>query len=685
LNRDLKWTGAALVATLSAAALTLAGLAAAIARGDAHPVVATVVVLVLCGLTLSSMGYLAARWGRLRRQGDFRGVESRCPDRLYTRRNVPHVCVLVPSYQEASQRVRQAVISAALAEYPSRRIVVLIDDDPYASGAEADALAATQHAIQGLDLQFRHAARGLKAERAAFLARSNRGRTIDVAQEVRRLTRLYEQLAAWVEALAERGGEPAFAHVERFFNEQIVGHAADVHRDRADDLANAEQVDAGRVLIEYRRLALLLDVEIATFERKRYVNLTHAHGKAMNLNAYMGLLGRSFRLEPSAAGPMLQACTSGEADLAVPRADFVLALDADSVVRHDYLHKLASILLSDKRIAVAQTPSSCHPDAPTLLQRVAGAQTDVQFLAHQGLSTFRAAHWVGTNALLRVDALRDIQRIARERGHEVPVFIRDKSGVEHIGASIDLMRRGWRLHNHPERLAYSAAPRDFGALLMQRRRLASASLIALAGLLRHARRSRNKRPGAAELLMRAHVLCAPTLSCLALLVLALPLQGQLASPWLLLTALPCGLMYGWELQRCGHGWRDALRVYALNLMLVPVHGAGVLRSLQRIGRGRRSPFERAPRAHTRLPAMQVALQLGWLAATVAVALWALQRSHGWLGAFCLFNAACLLYGLIRFVGLRDAWQALTAVVPARRHALRQRTADAAAPAEVALS
>jgi cellulose synthase/poly-beta-1,6-N-acetylglucosamine synthase-like glycosyltransferase len=668
VNRDLKWTLAALAATLSALVLALANLGSSIGHADGPPVAAIVAALLLCGLTYGSVVYLVARWGCLRRQDDTRGVASTCPDRLYTTRKVPHVCVLVPSYKEEPRVVRQTVISAALAEYPSRRIVVLIDDNPTAVGADAEALAAMQHAMRTLHLQFRHAAQGLKAERAAFLARSNRGRTIDVAQEARRLARLYEQHAAWVEALAERGGDAAFAHVDRFFNEQIVGRAADLHRERADRLSDGGRVDATRILIEYRRLALLLDVEIDTFERKRYVNLPHAPSKAMNLNAYIGLLGRSFKVAPTRDGPLLQACTSGEADLAVPCADFLLTLDADSVVRHDYLHKLASILLADKRIAVAQTPYSTYPDAPTMLERAAGAQTDLQYLVHQGLSFFRAAYWVGANALLRVDALRDIRRVKRERGHEVPVFIQDKTVIEDTGSSLDLVRRGWKLHNHPERLAYSATPPDFGALIIQRRRWANGGLIILADLLRYARRPRGKRPGVTELAMRAHYLCSPTLSSLGVLVLALlPVQGELASPWLPLTALPYFLMYGWDLKRCGYGWRDWLRVYALNLMLLPINLAGVLRSLRQIITGRKSSFGRTPKVgnRTSAPARHVALQFGLLAATVAAALWALLTSHGWLGTFCVFNTACLLYGLVRFVGVREAWQDLTAVVPPR--------------------
>jgi cellulose synthase (UDP-forming) len=659
---------AALVATLSALVLTLGDIGTHIERPGAAPFAAAVAALMLCGLTYGSVVYLVARLGYLRRQSDFRGAASSCPERLYTAKKVPHVCVLVPSYKEEPRVVRQTVISAALAEYPSRRIVVLIDDNPTAHGADAKALAAMHRAMHGLHDQFRRAAQGLQAERAAFLARSNGGRTPDVRQEARRLARLYQQLAVWVEALAERNGDLAFAHVDRFFNEQIVGGAADLQRARADALSNAKEVDAARIVIEYRRLASLLDVEISTFERKRYVNLSHAPSKAMNLNSYIGLLGRSFRVTEGREGKWLHGCTSGEVDFVVPRADFLLTLDADSVVRHDYLHKLASIMMSDKRIAVAQTPYSSFPDAPTMLERAAGAQTDLQYLVHQGFSFFRAAYWVGANALLRVDALRDIRKTTRERGHKVPIFIQDKTVIEDTGSSLDLVRCGWRLHNHPERLAYSATPPDFGALIIQRRRWANGGLIILADLLRYARHPLGRRPRAAELVMRAHYLCSPTLSGMAVLVLALlPLQGALASPWLPLTAVPYFVVYGWDLKRCGYGIGDLLRVYALNLMLLPVNLAGVLRSLHQIITGRKSSFGRTPKVgdRTSAPATHVALQIGLLCSTAVASLWALSTSHNLLGVFSLFNTACLSYGLVHFVGLREAWQDLTAVLPRR--------------------
>jgi hypothetical protein len=471
----------------------------------------------------------------------------------------------------------------------------------------------------------------------------------------------YEALAGWVERLAEGSADTAFAHVDGFFDEHIVRAAARAHRARAQELLQSAAWSRRALLREYRRLAALLRMEITSFERKRWCNLSHAPSKAMNLNSYIGLLGRSFRIERGAQGEALVDCPAHEADFSVPAAEYLLTLDADSLVSPDYLLKLATVMGRDDRIAVAQTPYSTHPGAPGLLERCAGAQTDIQYLVHQGFTFFGATYWVGANALLRVAALQDIRQTTLERGHEVPVFIQDKTVIEDTGSTLDLVRRGWTLHNHPERLAYSATPPDFGALIIQRRRWANGGLIILADLLRYVARPAGARPGLCELLIRAHYLLSPTLSSLGVALLALlPLDPALASPWLGVSALPYLLLYAHDLRRCGYGWRDFARVYALNLMLVPVNAAGVLHSLRQLLLRRKSAFARTPKVgnRTAAPPVHVATQLALplLAALGAVVL--AREGQPLLAVFAAFNALCLGYGVARFIGVGPAWSDL---------------------------
>src|SRR5699024_6329649 len=103
----------------------------------------------------------------------------------------------------------------------------------------------------------------------------------------------------------------------------------------------------------------------------------------------------------------------------------------------------------------------------------------VQRLLHQGYTRFHGTFWVGANAVLRVQALEDIRQPFTERGHRLFRYIQDRTVIEDTESTIDLIRCGWTLWNHPEVLAYSATPSDFGALVIQRRRWACGGLLVL--------------------------------------------------------------------------------------------------------------------------------------------------------------------------------------------------------------
>ena len=211
------------------------------------------------------------------------------------------------------------------------------------------------------------------------------------------------------------------------------------------------------------------------------------------------------------------------------------------------------------------------------------------------LLQFNATFWVGANALLRLDALRDICSTAFERGHEVKVYIQDRTVIEDTGSTIDLVAKGWTLFNHPERLAYSATPSDFGALIIQRRRWANGGLIIFPDLLR-LWRSPTSSMKAPELWIRAHYLLSPALASTGVLTLLLfPFDEVFWSLWLITSAVPYYVSYGRDLKEAGYRWRDLLNVYVLNLLLISVNFAGVLRSVQQMRTGRRSPFARTPK------------------------------------------------------------------------------------------
>jgi cellulose synthase/poly-beta-1,6-N-acetylglucosamine synthase-like glycosyltransferase len=430
------------------------------------------------------------------------------------------------------------------------------------------------------------------------------------------------------------------------------------HRERAGTLRTGAEIGERRMRREYRRLANLFAVPIDSFERKRFGNLSHAPNKAMNLNSYIGLIGHALRISKGADGiPVLTEAPAAEADIVVPETDYILTVDADSIILPEYIHKLISIMEADPGIAIAQTPYSAYPNAPTVLERVAGATTDIQYLVHQGFTAYNATFWVGANAVLRRSALDEIRTVAEERGHLVPIFIQDTTLIEDTGSTIDLVARGWRLHNHPERLAFSATPSDFGALVIQRRRWANGGLIIFPSLLNLWSQRQPLRAGSLETLIRSHYLLSPALANIGLLMLLIiPFGSEFSNVWFPIAAAPYYLLYGRDLKRSGYQWRDLLRVYALTLLLIPVNLAGVYRSVEQILTGRKSPFARTPKieGRTAAPASHLLALYALTATAIISAAMNLWSGNLLFFAFSAINTGFFLYGLFRLVGWREA-------------------------------
>jgi len=610
--------------------------------------------------------YLFARIGYMWRRANLILPPKANLEKIYASGcSIPSVCILIPSYKEELQVLRQTVISAALAEYPARRIVVLLDDPPQVVGTDLEALVRARNLVQLLHNRFRGAATRFRAELSNFLVRRYGAGGCDIQRESQQLADLYEDLADWVEELgsawSQKSSVEEYTHSDKFFLERIISAPAAAHRARATGLRQSSP-DPEQVELEYQRLAGLLHVPITSFERKEHTNLSHAPNKAMNLNSYISLIGKSFKKTVVSSGLChLQECESHAADLTVPHAEYLLTLDADSFILPDYILKLSRIMNQDPRIAVAQTPYSAVPGSRRRLERAAGAQTDLQYIVHQGFTYFDATYWVGANALLRYDALLDIRCIAHERGHPVEVFIQDRTVIEDTGSTIDLVRRGWRLHNHPERLAYSATPPDFGSLIIQRRRWANGGLIIFANLIRHALGSGAARCSISELVMRAHYLCSPAFGgAVVLLLVMLPFEHPLSYMWLLCTALPYYVLSARDILRCRYSWSDLAGVYALNLMLIPINCAGVFRSVQQILTGRKAPFCRTPKVENRtsIPPLHIALQIALFATITAGAATNLFRHKYSVGVLCGVNAAFLLYGSATLIGWHNAYKDL---------------------------
>jgi cellulose synthase/poly-beta-1,6-N-acetylglucosamine synthase-like glycosyltransferase len=678
-RRELHITGVSIALTVAMTAAALWGLGANLsgfaASGDVPGIAGHLVFVAIVGFLLyGSFVYQLTRLGYLRRRAEHRPASGDELAQVY-RQNPGELAVLVPSYKEEIAVVTRTLMSAALQDHPRRRVVLLIDDPPQPrEAADREALEAARALPVQLQRLFDQAAAPFDAAQREFLRRSAFGR-IDVGVEGKNLGRLHRRAARWCDgqvAALDQGDS-----AEQLYADLVLRRCRDAHLQRAEEieaLGRTRQLLAEQIGAEYQRLARRFHVELSSFERKRYVNLSHEPNKAMNLNSYIGLMGARLREVERDDGLHLVPVGEGPSDWTNTDAEFLVTLDADSLIAPDYALRLIHLMREpgNERIAVAQTPYSSIPAEPGSLEYVAGATTDIQYLIHQGFTRFGATYWVGANALLRKSALEDIAETQIERGFPVRLFIQDRTVIEDTESSVDLVDKGWQLHNYPERLAYSATPPDFGSLLIQRRRWANGGLIILPKLLRHLLRNPFRRGKLAEGFFRIHYLSSIAAVNVGLLItLAMPFESSVEGLWWLpLTAIPYFFLYTRDLTQIGYRASDMLRVYALNLLLIPINLGGVAKSVEQAITRKKIPFGRTPKVlgRTAAPAFYVlaeyALVVWWLVGSA----FSLAEAHWGHAAFAFANTAFLVYAIGRYIGLRESVEDVAAALPKRPQA-----------------
>lgn len=628
--RELVLTGAALlvtvIVTVTVEAMLVGSLIGHVRAGATAAAASTAAFgAALLALGYGNLVYQLARWGRYRRAGGDRASHHDDEALFAPGADPGALTVLVPSYREDLSVVRQTVLSAVLQEYPDRRVVILVDDPPDPGDeTAARALEAVRRLPSDIDRLLADPRRTVGRAAAALRARLAGRTTVPpwaIRAEAEELSTLWERAARWLEDQGRT--EAAADHTGRLFVDvTFVRRAAAcrAHGVRTLALAAEGRLTPDGLLADYHQLETMFEVDVSTFERKLYVNVSHEPNKAMNLNAYIGLLGGRWHRVERADGTHLirdHDGVAGSGVVDVPGSRWLLTVDADSILAHDYALRLVRQMQRDEhaRTAVMQSPYLAVPGAQRPIERAAGATTDIMHLVHQGSTHFRATFWVGANALLRVAALGDIAVSGFERGHRVTRFIQDRTVIEDTESTIDLVDAGWRLYNYPARMAYSATPADYGSLLIQRRRWANGGLLILPKLLRsYLRRGLRGRVG--ETAMRVHYLVSTSAVTIALLALmTLPFSPAVPTWLLAATCVPYFALYLRDLRLIGRRRRDILAVYALNLLLIPVQLGGILTSLHQALTGRRIPFGRTPKVHDRTaaPALYVVLTLILLA------------------------------------------------------------------------
>jgi cellulose synthase/poly-beta-1,6-N-acetylglucosamine synthase-like glycosyltransferase len=676
--KDISLTTLSLVLTVAACILLGQDMLSILADRVSHGTMTEILsqggfILVIGYLLLGSFVYHLTRFGQLKRHHAFQPPSREALESVYDSK-APSLAVLIPSYKEDTKVITKTLLSAALLDYPAMRVVLLIDNPPDPDDVEDRNLLAQTRALPRTVKTLLDGPRSeLRDAYNRFINRSSHGR-VDLHAECACLSGLYRNAAAWLKDFA--AGYPVDNHEDRWFVQEILLRPAREHEQRAAEFAGyaalpEEGAGIERIRREYTRLSRLFQVEITSFERKRYVNLSHEPNKAMNLNSYLGLMGHHVAEKKSADGLSILTGTLSPNNAYIPDADFVITLDADSLLLSDYALQLISVIAQpgNERLAVVQTPYSAFPDATSKLERMAGATTDIQYLIHQGFTQYNATFWVGANALLRKRALEDIAVKATERGHSIRKFIQDRTVIEDTESSVDLVEKNWRLFNYPQRLAYSATPPDFGSLLIQRRRWANGGLVILPKFLRYITAWSRVPCRLSHGLLGGHYLTSLAGVNIGFMILLLwPFEEAMRTLWLPVATLPYFALYASDLKQTGYRYGDVFRIYALNLLLVPVNLGGVFKSLQQIVTGKRTPFGRTPKVadRTAIPLLYLAAVYGCLGYCLASLVMDMQAARWMHAVFAAFNGSVLLYAITVFIGHRAAAQDIKLALSSQR-------------------
>jgi EAL domain-containing protein (putative c-di-GMP-specific phosphodiesterase class I)/cellulose synthase/poly-beta-1,6-N-acetylglucosamine synthase-like glycosyltransferase len=628
-------------------------------------------LIVVTLLTASSLSYLVCRLGFFYRTREHARVPRAVLDQFFAE-SMPSMTVIVPSYREEERIIKSTLFSAALQEYPYLNVTLLIDDPPVANSSKDLELLETARRLPG-EVEAQLAEPSARFTEALELFENSLHNARPTAQDMEVLAGHFDFAVQWLSDLADE--TPIVDHADVFYADHVIrGLAGDFAvTGAALKAASIENVTltGERMLQFYRRLAWTFRASLSSFERKQYSNLSHDSNKAMNLNSYIGLMGGSYRDIDTVSGRVLLPASSSQRDLYVPEPDYVLTLDADSVLLPEYCLRLVYLMEQSQHqnVAVAQTPYSSFPGSATRLERIAGATTDIQHIVHQGMTYYNATFWVGANAVLRKRALDDVRETTHVGNWEIHRYIQDRTVIEDTESTIDLGLHGWKLLNYPERLSYSATPPDFGALCIQRRRWANGGLLILPKLRRQMkiRKGRGERSTFGEWFLRLNYMASIGWSSLALvMLLAYPFNNALLVPVLVLVPLPYFLAMANDLKSCGYKRLDIFRVYGLNLILLPVNLAGVGNSIVQMIIGDKSVFGRTPKVSDRtIPNLLFIVSPFLMLGLAGLTLWNDVVSRRWDNAvYATVNSVLLCYAIVAFIGLRhslsDTWFQLKA-------------------------
>ena len=557
--------------------------------------------------------------------------------------------------------MRLTLLSAALQEYPRLRVTLLVDDPPNPTNPEHKAQLTQARALkQEIAAQLAEPHRKFARALEQYEREQSRAKMAD-SQTLIRLAAHYKEAAQWF--MDVRSEVERTDHVDDFFVSEYLERMAQdllLTGKAIGKLATSSTPTLSRVRVHqlYARLKNIFHAEFSTFERKQYVSLSHEPNKAMNLNSYIGLMGGAYDVVNAPKGSVLIPTDAKNPALTIPNSDYLLTLDADSILLPEYCLRLVYFLEQPENddVAITQTPYSAYRGAQSRIERIAGATTDIQHQLHLGLTHYGATFWVGANAVIRKRALDQIAVADTEAGFPIRRYISDRTVIEDTESSIDLRKQGWRLQNYPERLSYSATPPDFGALVIQRRRWANGGLVILPNLFSLLRQQSAKeiRATSAEHFLRASYLGSTAWATIGLLILLFyPFDEQLLSRFAVLTAAPYWWMMASDLKRSGYHRRDIFQLYGFNLLLLPVLFVGTLQSIKQAIGGQRTAFARTPKVKDRTVTPSIyllapLLLIGWSFWTLLHDISEAAVIHG---LFATANMLSLAFACLMLIGV----------------------------------
>lgn len=259
--------------------------------------------LTMSFLIFSALMYLIARQGAYQRFSKHVRVPRSIVDQHFAK-NRPAITVLIPSYSEEPQVIRKTLISAALQEYPAMRIVLLLDDNPNpTNSAQAARLEATYRLGSDLEKLFSEPYERFR-KACSYFKKTHENSLGGSTRDVEALSQHYFHAATWLNNMAE--DEIIEDHVDMFLKDQVLRELANdlnlVGKALEVSTKEGAQISVERLLQLYQRLVWIFQVNISTFERKKYASLSHEANKAMNLNAYIGLMGGTYKPENTPKG-----------------------------------------------------------------------------------------------------------------------------------------------------------------------------------------------------------------------------------------------------------------------------------------------------------------------------------------------------------------------------------------------